>query len=149
VVPKGVTERGALRREFTYFGFVDPSGGSSDSMTLAIGHMEKGRAVLDCIRERRAPFSPDDVVQDFATVLRGYGVYSVHGDRYAGEWPREAFKRRHRISYLPSLKLKWEMYRELLPKINSGEVSLLDPFNCCWYANPSSSNCLARAAFLP
>ena len=34
----------------------DPSGGSSDSMTLAIAHRENGSAVLDAIREVRPPF---------------------------------------------------------------------------------------------
>ena len=37
-----------------YFGFVDPSGGSSDSMTLAVAHMQGTRAILDLIRERRS-----------------------------------------------------------------------------------------------
>jgi len=49
-----------------YFGFVDPSGGSSDSMTLSIAHRDDERAVLDCIREVRPPFSPESVVADFA-----------------------------------------------------------------------------------
>ena len=56
-----------------YRAFVDPSGGSADAMTLAIAHQEKkGQAttiVLDCVRERRSPFSPDDVVRDFAETL--------------------------------------------------------------------------------
>jgi len=40
-----------------YAAFVDPSGGSADSMTLAIAHADKdGRAVLDAVRERRPPF---------------------------------------------------------------------------------------------
>ena len=40
-----------------YFGFIDPSGGSADSMTLAIGHREKDVVVVDALRERRPPFS--------------------------------------------------------------------------------------------
>jgi hypothetical protein len=36
--------------------FVDPSGGSRDSMTLAIAHQQKdSKAVLDCIHERKPP----------------------------------------------------------------------------------------------
>jgi hypothetical protein len=42
-----------------YVGFVDPSGGSADSMTLAIAHRDGDRIVLDAVRERRPPFSPD------------------------------------------------------------------------------------------
>ena len=55
-----------------YQAFVDPSGGSSDSMTLAIAHRQatpdnkKAIGVLDAVREIRAPFSPDAAVVDSA-----------------------------------------------------------------------------------
>jgi hypothetical protein len=73
----------------SYQAFVDPSGGSSDAMTLAIGHGEGDRGVLDCVRERRPPFSPDDVTREFADALKTYNIYEVCGDKYGGEWPRE------------------------------------------------------------
>ncbi len=38
-----------------YVAFTDPSGGSSDSFTLAVAHEERGVRVLDAIRERRPP----------------------------------------------------------------------------------------------
>ena len=125
VVQPGVAELGPLRNEFAYSAFVDPSGGSVDSMTIAIAHMDKSRGVLDCLRERRAPFNPEDVVEEFALLLKRYGLSSVVGDRYAGEWPREAFKRRG-VTYLPSAKPKGDIYRDVLPKINAREVALLD-----------------------
>lgn len=124
VVPSGVRERGALDAA-QYVAFVDPSGGSVDSMTLAIAHQDGLRGVLDCLRERRAPFSPESVVEEFATTLEIYGITEVTGDRYAGEWPREAF-RRHGITYVPAEKPKSDLYRDLLPLVNSGEVALLD-----------------------
>jgi hypothetical protein len=108
-----------------YFGFVDPSGGSSDSMTLAVAHMQGTREIVDCIRERRAPFSPDDVVGEFAATLKAYGVSRVHGDRFAAEWPRERF-RVHGIEYAVAAKPKSDLYRDLLPLLNSGRVELLD-----------------------
>jgi hypothetical protein len=109
-----------------YAAFVDPSGGSADSMTLAIAHREAdGTAVLDALREVRPPFSPDDVVQDFAALLRAYGIAQVMGDRYAGEWPRERFTA-HGISYQPCEKPKSELYALLLPVLNSRKVALLD-----------------------
>jgi hypothetical protein len=49
-VDAGVFERAPLA-DCTYHGFVDPSGGSADSMTLGIAHNEAGAAVLDAIRE--------------------------------------------------------------------------------------------------
>jgi hypothetical protein len=74
------------------FGFCDPSGGSADAMTLAIGHRQDDVVVIDALRERRPPFSPDDVAAEFAALLKSYRVTVVHGDRYAGEWPRERFR---------------------------------------------------------
>jgi hypothetical protein len=109
----------------SYVGFVDPSGGSADSMTLGIAHKEGERVIVDCLRERRPPFSPDDVVLEFAGALQSYGVHTVRGDRYAGEWPRERF-RVHGIQYEPSEKAKSDLYLALLPMLNSGRVDLLD-----------------------
>ena len=109
-----------------HVGFVDPSGGSADSMTLAVAHRDPdGTAVLDCVREVRPPFSPDGVVQDFAAVLRSYEISRVMGDRYAGEWPRERFGA-HGITYEPCEKAKSELYALLLPALNSRKVALLD-----------------------
>ena len=111
--------------EYQYTAFVDPSGGSQDSMTLAIAHREDDRAVLDLVRERRPPFSPEAVVEEFSHVLRHYKVTTVTGDRYGGEWPRERFCQ-HGIGYEICNKAKSDLYRELLPMINSGRVDLLD-----------------------
>jgi hypothetical protein len=110
----------------SYIAFVDPSGGSSDSMTLAIAHREDdGVAVLDCIREIMAPFSPEIAVEDFCRTLAAYGVAKVCGDRYAGEWPAEQFAKRN-ITYEPSEKVKSDIYRDMLPLLNSRKVQLLD-----------------------
>jgi len=108
-----------------YAAFVDPSGGSSDSMTLAIGHAECGRAILDAVREARPPFSPAAVVSEFAMMLGLYGVATVSGDRYAGQWPVERFNE-HGVRYLASDRPKNEIYLDFLPLLNSGRVELLD-----------------------
>jgi len=108
----------------SYVAFVDPSGGSSDSMTLAIGHRAPdGRAVVDVVRERRPPFSPESVVEEFAALLKSYGVSKVTGDRYAGEWPRERF-REHGIHYDPAAKVKSDLYLGLLATVNSGRAEI-------------------------
>jgi len=110
----------------SYVGFCDPSGGSSDSMTVAVAHREaSGVTVVDCLRERRAPFSPDAVVTEFAALLKSYHIVAVTGDRYGGQWPAERFLA-HGISYEPSEKPKSDLYKELLPLLNSGRVELLD-----------------------
>jgi hypothetical protein len=94
-------------------------------MTLAVAHMQGNRAILDAIRERRAPFSPDDVVKEFAATLKAYGVGAVVGDKYAAEWPRERF-RVHEVEYRVSDRVKSDLYLALLPLLNSQRVELLD-----------------------
>lgn len=114
-----------------YRAFVDPSGGSSDSMTLGIAHKELApnkesmTMVLDCVLERRPPFSPEQVVTEFTETLKAYRVDRVVGDRYGGEWPREQF-RNHGMAYDLSKRTKNEIYRDLLPVLNSGRCQLLD-----------------------
>ena len=108
-----------------YVGFCDPSGGSADAMTLAIAHAEDGIAILDCLRERRPPFSPEAVAAEFSELLKQYRCSRVTGDRYGGEWPREQFSKRN-IKYEPAERSKSDIYRDVLPLVNSGKVELLD-----------------------
>jgi hypothetical protein len=126
VVPRGCFERLPAHR-CVYKAFVDPSGGSSDSMTLAIAHydVEKKCAVLDAVREARPPFSPESVVAEFSEVIRRYGLVSVTGDKYAGMWPRERFAL-HGVQYEVEEKTRSELYQSIIPLINSGKVELLD-----------------------
>lgn len=120
----GVLERPYMRKTF-YRAHVDPSGGSSDSFTLAIAHKEGTKAVLDLMRERKPPFSPEQVVEEFSAILKSYGIRRVTGDRYSGEFVRELF-RKQGITYELSKKATSELYLDLLPAINSGRVDLLD-----------------------
>lgn len=115
----------APRPGVSYSAFVDPSGGSSDSMTLAVSHREQEKAILDLLREVRPPFSPEGVVGQFAADLKRYRVSKVIGDAYAGEWPREQFQKLG-INYKVSEMNRSELYLELLPGLMSGTVELLD-----------------------
>jgi hypothetical protein len=111
--------------EHRYFAFVDPSGGSSDSFTLAIGHKDRSdnSIVIDAVREVRPPFSPEAVIGEFAALCRSYRIYFVTGDRYGGEFPREGFAKLS-IRYEPSAKPKSELYRDFLALLNSRRVVL-------------------------
>jgi hypothetical protein len=120
----GVRERAPMQ-SVRYYGFVDPSGGSADSMTLATGHREDDIVVVDALREIKPPFSPESAVAEFSELLKSYRVSEITGDRYAGEWPRERF-REHGIVYEPAQKPKSDLYRDLLPAINSRKLDLLD-----------------------
>lgn len=82
-------------------------------------------AVLDLVREVRPPFSPEEVCREFAREMRRYGLNSAEADRYAADFATEAM-RRHRVRLRPAGKAKSDLYRELLPLLNSRRVELLD-----------------------
>jgi len=113
-----------------YIAAVDPAGGSgADSQTVTIAHAEFRDddviIVVDAVREVKPPFSPEAVVADFAVLLHTYNVTAIIGDRWGGEWPREAFAK-HGIVYEIAAKPKSDVYRDVLPLLNSGRVELLD-----------------------
>jgi LSD1 subclass zinc finger protein len=78
-----------------------------------------------CDAEIQPPFNPDAATTEFSTVLRAYRVGKVIGDRYAGEWVREPF-RRHGIEYQVSEATKADIYRDALPLFNASRAQLLD-----------------------
>ena len=95
-------------------------------MTLAIARREQdGRTILCALREVQPPFSPERTVGEFAGLLKSYRVMTVHGDHYAGEWPVEQFAK-FGIRYVQSAAPKSDIYRDLLPMLNSRRVELLD-----------------------
>ncbi len=123
-IEPGRRERAPLS-SISYSAFVDPSGGAHDSFTLAVAHEHNGRYVLDVCRGIKPPFDPSQVVKEFCDLLKSYRVYSVVGDRYAGEWVREQFSR-HGISYRHCERSKSELYLEALPRFAQGCLELLD-----------------------
>lgn len=114
-----------------YRAFCDPSGGRSDSFTLAIAHHQAKqgerpeRLVLDVVRSVTPPFDPEVAVEGFAEVLKEYGLREVSGDQYAGEWCPAAF-RRYGITYKSSEHTRSEIYLEMLPQFSRSMVELLD-----------------------
>jgi hypothetical protein len=123
-VSSGVRERPPVV-DVSYAAFTDPSGGSSDSMTLAIGHRQDDMVVIDCLRGRRPPFSPDDVVDEFAALLKSYRVTRISSYRYGGLWPAERFRERD-VTYEPCATSKSDLYRDALPLINAKRIDLID-----------------------
>ena len=110
----------------SYSAFVDPSGGVSNSMTLAIAHLGRNAVcVLDALLEVRPPLDPEQAVAQFAALLRRYGVAKIIGDKYAGEWPRARFAE-HGIEFEQSARPKSDLYGDLLPLLNARRIELLD-----------------------
>jgi hypothetical protein len=110
-----------------YVGFVDPSGGSRDSFTMAVAHLDEasGQGILDFVKETRPPFAPSEVAADFAREFERYNVYKIQGDRYAAQWPVEQFAI-NGVIYEQSEIVKSDLYRDFLPALNSRRVRLLD-----------------------
>jgi hypothetical protein len=104
-----------------YSAFTDPSGGSADSFTLAISHREGERIFIDAIREVQPPFSPEAVITEFAALCKSYRISRIEGDRYAGEFPRQQFRKRG-IEYRCADKTKSDLFRDLLPMLNAGRI---------------------------
>jgi hypothetical protein len=113
------------RTGIVYHAFCDMSGGRQDSASLCIGHMANGKVVIDKLLEYKPPFSPQTVVGLMADELRRYKCRYVTGDRYSAEFVVQAFKN-HYVTYRASEQNKNELYLELLPRICSREIELLD-----------------------
>src|SRR5262249_56572913 len=123
-IDSGIRERPYDRR-FLYSAFVDPSGGASDSFTLAIAHKEGMTSVLDAVREVRPPFSPEQAVEEFCSLLRAYQVYGIRSDRYGGGWGNERFPRRGGMVE-PREHLKSQPYQKALPPIKLRDGAIPD-----------------------
>src|SRR5262249_36665739 len=68
-------------------------------------------------------FSPGDVIAEFSSLLKTYRITKVKGDRYAGEFPRELY-RKQGIEYRCADKTKSDLYRDMLPLLNAGRITL-------------------------
>jgi hypothetical protein len=105
--------------------FLDVSGGRSDAFCCAIGHRDGERAVVDVLRAWNAPFNPTGVVAECADLLRAYRVQRPVGDRFAAEWPVEAF-RAHGINYQVADRPKSDFYLALVAHVNAARIELPD-----------------------
>jgi hypothetical protein len=108
-----------------YTAFCDPSGGRQDSMTLAICHRDREKMLLDRVEERKAPFDPSSVVQEFAGILKSYGIQSLTADRFGGAWVEESF-RKAGIRVDSSEQSASDLYLEFQPLLTMGRVELVE-----------------------
>jgi len=115
------------------------------SSEAGVDNDKDGRGILDLIREVRPPFSPEQTVEAFAALLKSYGVLRIGGDRYAGEWPREQFRKRG-IQYEPAEKPRSDLYRDLLPLLTASSILLPDNPRLVSQITPSALLCVSGAA---
>lgn len=109
--------------------FTDGASGSSsknaDSFCLAIGHKENNQVIIDAVFERRPPFSPASVVEEFSNILRQWNIHRVQGDRWAVGALGDLF-RQNRIMYQESKLTASDLYMESATFFHSGQVRLPD-----------------------
>lgn len=113
------------RDDRRYVAFADLSGGRSDDAALAIAHRKGRVVVLDYLRCWKAPFSPQLVIMDMAKDLRKFGLRYAKGDNYSAEFVARAFSSEG-VTYAKADKPKSQLYAELLPRLCSAEIELLD-----------------------
>jgi hypothetical protein len=111
--------------DVTYHAFCDPSGGSSDSMALAIAHREEDTVILDCLVEKPAPFNAAAVTAEMAKTLCEYGLSGCRGDRYGAQWVVQSFAA-NGITYYHSNRDRSAIYADAVPLFTSGRARLLD-----------------------
>ena len=108
-----------------YAAFCDVSGGRADDATLAIGHRLERKVVLDKLVRYCPPFSPHAVIGLMAEELKRFDIRHVTGDNYAAEFTAQSFTA-NGIAYAKCGNPKSALYLELLPRLCSGEIELLD-----------------------
>jgi len=108
-----------------YYAFCDVSGGRGDDAAVAIAHKQGRKVVLDLLRRYRPPFSPYEVCGKIAQQLKRYNIKRIVGDNYAAEFVAQAFAGCG-LRYERAEKNKSQLYLELLPRLCSGEIELLD-----------------------
>jgi hypothetical protein len=111
--------------KFSYKFFVDCSAGRSDHYTLASGHREEGRLVIDFCRGYAPRFDPSFVTHELANLAKSYGCHEVTGDNFSAEWAQGAW-RSHDISYAISELNKSALYLEALTCFTQGLVAMPD-----------------------
>jgi hypothetical protein len=113
-------------------------------MTACVAHPEgrgaERRVVQDLCKgwakPRGGSVDLEGIVAEIAAIAKRYGCASIHGDRYAGQWVKEAF-RRHAVTYTdavirkqgehePSYLDKSSACLEVEPLFAQGAIALLD-----------------------
>jgi hypothetical protein len=112
-------------RHLQYIAFCDASSGRQDDAALAIAHADGRTVVLDCLKRWRPPFNPHEVIGQMAEELRRWGIKRITGDNYSANFVSDSFAACG-VAYQRADKPKSQLYAELLPRLCSGEIELLD-----------------------
>ena len=109
----------------SYGAYVDMSGGVGDYSALSIGHREADQLIQDVLEAAPAPHNPNQVIKQFAEILKDYRVKEVCGDRYSANFVKNGFESEG-IKYKQSQETASELYIEFGGLLATGKVQLLD-----------------------
>jgi hypothetical protein len=110
----------------SYVAFTDAAGGTGgDAYTLAIGHKDGERFIIDVVRGTTGKFDPAEVTRAYAALLKEYGIGSVTGDYYGAEWVSSTW-RDAGVTYNRAGLPKSQIYLETIPLFTRGLVRLPD-----------------------
>jgi hypothetical protein len=79
--------------------------------------------VIDVLRGTAPPFNPDEVVNQYAELLKQYRLHSIVGDSYSAGWVSSSFARAG-IKYQRSELNKSALYLEALPQFSRQAIAL-------------------------
>ena len=84
-----------IKGTYTFYrAFCDASGGvGRDSYTICVCHKEGDLFVVDLVRGTVGKFDPQTVTEEYARLLRDYGIKSITGDKYGQEWVAGAWRK--------------------------------------------------------
>jgi hypothetical protein len=113
------------RRHLDYRAFCDLSGGRGDDAGLAISHRSDDKVIVDFLKRWRPPFNPRVVIGEMKQELAAFGLKRVHGDNYAASFVSDGFQEIG-VKYIREELNASQLYAELLPRICSSQIELLD-----------------------
>jgi hypothetical protein len=109
-----------------YAAFIDPSSGKSDSYCLAIGFQDPYSRQIVVVRqeERRAPCDVAKVTEEFARIIKAYGLSSATSDTHASGWVESEY-RKHGVQIDITKLSKSDIYLEFVGLLATGRLWLV------------------------
>jgi hypothetical protein len=111
-----------------YFAFVDAAAGASgrgDAYTIAIGHVDGEKLIVDVVRGVLGKYDPYTVTEQYAALCREYRIRTVTGDNFASQWVAQ-YWRKVGFEYQKSPWDRSEFYLEVVALFASRRVRIPD-----------------------
>ena len=105
------------------------TGPNPDAFTLCVGHYDKDVFIQDVCKgwkkSSKSSLNLDAIVGEIADIIKRYRIIEINGDKYAGAWPIEHF-RKVGVIYKQTEEPKSAYYLALEPVFAVGRIEILD-----------------------